>query len=176
MLMLIIPLHSDTTHSALGRLPTYELVLENNPIRLWTEYNKDASSDMKVHHISMFQPYSETAGNDISLIPDTIIYNQIEKIKEIYESLYFQNSEVISIAENIIYSAIEQNLFHVNIMKGEEEIILYTERTPKDFRNLLIDEDGDISYFYFAQDKSKSERKLFFKEDGLNFKLLSSLL
>jgi len=58
---------------------------------------------------------------------------------------------------------------------NDEELIIYTEKEDG-FRNLIIDEDCDVSYIFFAKDKSKTERKLYFWEDGLNYEEIINLL
>jgi hypothetical protein len=114
--------------------------------------------------------------NLISLVPETIIKQKMERAGYIYESLGFKNTYVLVLIENLLYNSIELGTYQVEILKGDNQIILYTEKTQKDFRNLLIDEDCDISYLYFAKEKSKSERKMYFWDDGFDLNEIASLL
>lgn len=64
---------------------------------------------------------------------------------------------------------------NLNISKSSEgEFIIYISSNGI-YKNLLIDEDGDIEILVIPQDKSKTYNKRFFKEDGLNFSKVVSL-
>ena len=46
---------------------------------------------------------------------------------------------------------------------------LLSEEYVQTFKNMLINEDGDIELLIIPSNKSKSYNKTFYKEDGLNF-------
>jgi hypothetical protein len=63
----------------------------------------------------------------------------------------------------------------INISKSDEgEFIAYVTSNGT-FKNVLIDEEGDIEFLIIPQNKSKTYNKRFYKSDGLNFSKVVSL-
>jgi len=88
---------------------------------------------------------------------------------------YKFKEEVRNFIEAIILEAIKYDKFNLSITEtGDEQIVLYTENEG-DFTNLAIDEDGDVSYMFFAKEKEKSKRKLYCYDDKLDIKELALL-
>lgn len=57
----------------------------------------------------------------------------------------------------------------INISKSiENEFVIFIASNGA-YKNLLIDEDGDIELLIIPTDKTKTYNKRFYKEDGLNF-------
>lgn len=66
-------------------------------------------------------------------------------------------------------------LYHTNTQReisisrsADKEFLIYL-RINDTYKNILIDEDGDIELLVIPSDKSKSYNKIFYKEDGINF-------
>lgn len=53
-------------------------------------------------------------------------------------------------------------------MSGDKEFLIYVHNNGT-FKNILINEDGDIELLIIPSNKSKSYNKTFYKEDGINF-------
>jgi hypothetical protein len=64
----------------------------------------------------------------------------------------------------------------LNISKsGEGEFIAYTTTSKGTYKNLVIDEDGDIEIIIVPLEKNKSHNSHFYKQDGINFSKVVSL-
>lgn len=57
----------------------------------------------------------------------------------------------------------------INISKSiENEFVIFITSNGT-YKNMLVDEDGDIELLIIPSDKTKTYNKRFYKEDGLNF-------
>ena len=57
----------------------------------------------------------------------------------------------------------------INISKSiEDEFVIFITSNGA-YKNMLVDEDGDIELLIIPADKTKTYNKRFYKEDGLNF-------
>ncbi len=113
----------------------------------------------------------------IDASPSTTLEEKMAQVRELYEEFHFSNPYIINLIEVLLLKSIENDKYGLNITSsGVEQIVLYTEKEPGSFSNLAIDEDGDISYMYFAKNKKNSERKLFYNDEGLDIEHLVSLL
>lgn len=109
--------------------------------------------------------------------PNLFISEQMMKVKELFNKYEFENEVITNLIEALLLEAIKQEKYNVKITStGDNQIVLFTESEEDNFRNLAIDEDGDISYMFFAKDKSQSERKMYYFEDGINTEEIVALL
>ena len=58
---------------------------------------------------------------------------------------------------------------------SENEFIIYTVENGT-YKNILIDEDGDVEVLIIPQDRTLTSNKRFYKEDGINHSLVVSAL
>lgn len=108
---------------------------------------------------------------------NTYLTNLMGNVTSLIGNNEFQQEEVLNFIEAILHEAITQDKFNIKLKKtGDTQIVLYTESGNNEFKNLAIDEDGDVSYMFFAKNKENSRRKMFFYEDGINITELVSLL
>jgi hypothetical protein len=104
------------------------------------------------------------------------LMQKFNQIKNIYEELNFNNSDIIFTALNIIQSCIIKNVTDLNVSKtGEKELLLFRSKNGE-FSNLLIDEDGDVSYIFIGKKKGSEKTEYFPKAKGFDYSKLASLL
>lgn len=58
---------------------------------------------------------------------------------------------------------------HISISKSTEGEFVIFITSNGTYKNVLVDEDGDIQLLIIPQNRSKTYNKMFYKEDGLNF-------
>ena len=111
----------------------------------------------------------------VQIKDDTYLVDLMEKANEVMQQYNFSDEKIIDFVYSIIREGVEQDK-KLNISADvDAQIVIYTENEPDNFRNLAIDEEGDVSYMFFAKDKEQSERKMYYFEDGVDVKLVSLL-
>jgi len=112
----------------------------------------------------------------VQIKDDTYLTDLLDKASGVMQEYNFNNKKIIDFVYTIIREAVSQDK-NLNIMTDADvQIVIYTENEPDNFRNLAIDEEGDVSYMFFAKDKEKSERKMYYFEDEIDVKELVALL
>ena len=86
------------------------------------------------------------------------------------------SGEIQNLIEAIILESIRLDKFNLSISEGGDEQIVISTENNGEFSNLAVDEDGDVSYMFFARNKENSKRKLYYYENKLDVKELASLL
>lgn len=101
-----------------------------------------------------------------------------EKLQE-KANLVSQQLDVTKDVQNDIDQLLLK-IYHTNTQReisisksADKEFLIYL-RTNDTYKNILIDEDGDIELLVILPDKSKSHNKIFYKEDGINFSTVVS--
>ena len=91
------------------------------------------------------------------------------QIDTISKELSF-NEQVKGDIEKFLTKLYLSNSFrNINISKSiENEFVIFLSSNGT-YKNILIDEDGDIELLIIPSDKTKTYNKRFYKEDGLNF-------
>lgn len=109
---------------------------------------------------------------------DAYLGQLMRKVNIYTNEFEFEGKDNIeNLIEAIILEAINLDKYHLGIKKiGEDKIVIFSKNKNQEYSNLAIDEDGDISYMFFAKDKAKSKRKMYYFNDGLNVEELASLL
>jgi len=109
---------------------------------------------------------------------DAYLGQLMRKVNAYTNEFEFENSDTVeNLIEAIILEAINQDKYNLGIKKtSDEQIVIFSKNKNNEYSNLAIDEDGDISYMFFANDKTKSKRKLYCFNDGLKVEELASLL
>ncbi len=98
------------------------------------------------------------------------------KIKLIYLDLNYKNPEVLETAFNILQSCILNNITDINVSKtGDKEILIYRNKNGE-FSNLLIDEDGDVSFMFIGKNAGTERTYFFPKSQGFDYTQFTSLL
>lgn len=116
--------------------------------------------------------------NESITFPSRNMYlmQKFNQIKDIYENLNFDNTEIIFTAMNIIQSCIIKNVYDLNISKtGDRELLLFRSKNGE-FSNLLIDEDCDVSYMFIGKKPGFEKTDYFPKSKGFDYTKLASLL
>jgi len=112
----------------------------------------------------------------VQIKSDTYLSDTLAKASNVMQEYNFNNEKIIDFVNAIIREAIHQDK-NLNISADTDaQIVIYTENEPDNFRNLAIDEEGDVSYMFFAKDKEQSERKMYYFEDEMDVKELVALL
>ena len=97
-----------------------------------------------------------------------------ETLKSVYLELEFDNICVFYVAVNLYNECLKLGIDIIISKTGDREILIYKKQNDGGITNLLIDEDGDVSYLYIGDIRQKP--KVFLKEDGLNYSEISKLL
>ncbi len=129
--------------------------------------------DQKVKRMTYFEE-AEIIG---LMIPYSPLEKYIEKVKTMYVQLRYNNSEVLTIAKDILKEFVNAGKRNLIISKtGDKEILFYTH--SKDYyKNLMLDEDGDVSIIVVdRKNPERSYNKLFVLENDLDYKAIVELL
>ncbi len=105
-----------------------------------------------------------------------LLDNQIRSIARIYQILQFSNAEIFLTAFNIIQLCAIRNINDIDISKTSDNEMLLFRKKDGEFSNIVIDEDGDISYFFIGKKPGSEKTKYFPKKDGFDYSQLASLL
>src|SRR5688500_4622896 len=104
-----------------------------------------STSDIKVINAVGVAQYSDEAKNTM--------FKQLEQVKAMYDILGYNNPLVIDIANDILTSCRNQNKFDVTISRtGDNEILIYRKENGE-YKNIMIDESGDIEFLYIPVDR-----------------------
>lgn len=112
----------------------------------------------------------------VQIKDDTYLSDLMGEANEVMQQYNFGNEKIIDFVYAIIREAANQDKKLNITIDADAQIVIYTENELDNFRNLAIDEDGDVSYMFFAKDKEKSERKMYYFEDGIDVSELAALL
>lgn len=101
-------------------------------------------------------------------------YEKLLSLDEMLKLLRFNdNNQIRTIAFNIFKECWKQNKTNIIVSRtSENELLIYTSSNENDFKNILIDEDGDVSFLEIG---SKTETK-FFPSNEINYKAIVELL
>lgn len=103
----------------------------------------------------------------------SFFYNAFNKLNKIVSELKLNNEEreiMHLVGRNILNQLLLQNKRDAIVSKtGNNELLIY-RITDDEYRNLIIDEEGDIELLIISKDQRKSDTKNYFLEDGLNYK------
>lgn len=111
----------------------------------------------------------------VQIKDDTYLSDLMGEANEVMQQYNFGDEKVIDFVYAIIREATNQDKKLNIAADADAQIVIYTENEPDNFRNLAIDEDGDVSYMFFAKDKKQSERKMYYFEDAIDVTLVSLL-
>lgn len=101
---------------------------------------------------------------------------KFDQIRKIYFELDMKNPQVAVIAFNIIQSCVLENISDVVISKtGDKELLLYRNKQGA-FSNLLIDEDGDVSYMFIGKRSGEEKTEFFPNENSFDYTKFAALL
>jgi prenyltransferase beta subunit len=91
-----------------------------------------------------------------------------EQLDKTFQELNYSTQIAKSLAALILKRLVVSGYNDLKISKtGEYEFLTYVKTTDGSFKNILIDEEGDIELIFLPKDRSKTWNKLFFKEDGI---------
>ena len=121
----------------------------------------------------------EFSNTELSIIQKAdypLIQENIRKLHDECKFLGIDNFDVLETGILILRECYWQEKGDINVSKtGEGEILIYREREGR-YSNLLIDNDADVQYMHIGTNPSEANNKEFFREDGLGFKEIVSLL
>lgn len=95
----------------------------------------------------------------------SVYRSQMKKVCQIFDKLKFTNEFVIAVIEKILREFYENGGSNLTITSNADQIILFTNNNSNNFKNLLIDNDCDMTYMNYKEDKTQSEMQLFFYPD-----------
>ncbi|MDZ4757993.1 MAG: hypothetical protein SGJ10_07645 [Bacteroidota bacterium] len=97
-------------------------------------------------------------------------------LNHVYKELELDNPSVILTAINILQKCIINNISQIEISKtGNKEILIYKQKSSG-FSNILIDEDGDVSYVFVGKKLGEEKTAYFSKQKGLDYQKIAELL
>jgi len=73
---------------------------------------------------------------------------------------------------NIVKECIKQNIFEIKISRSEPDWLLVYVEKNNNYKNLIIDEDGDVSFI----EPSNLKVTGFFRKEKLNYSEIVGLL
>ncbi|MBI1268559.1 MAG: hypothetical protein GC193_14135 [Cryomorphaceae bacterium] len=149
-----------------------------NPIKSYTvEVKKDASASRTITTWGM-NSISSTGSSESVIYPSSItfIWDKIQKLRSLIEELAFENDVIFKIGSEIIRDLAAQGKFSVQIIRtGEDEIAFYI-KNGREFKNLILDEDGDIEFLHITEKREDTYNEIFpFDENFDTFSLTSKL-
>jgi hypothetical protein len=104
------------------------------------------------------------------------IINNLFQVYKIYQELGFNNEEVIATISKILQNCILSGKTDIIPSKtAQGEILIYSKQGGI-FNNLLIDEDGDISFLRIGNKKEDKMTAFFSHEKKIDYYKLVSLL
>ena len=104
------------------------------------------------------------------------IINKLMEVKDVYEDLNFKNENVIKTSFEIIQRCTLNFMTDIVISKtSQDEILIYRKDNDK-FLNLLIDEDGDISFVRIGKKMEDKKIEFFSSEEKIDFNKIVSML
>ena len=93
--------------------------------------------------------YSQSSYN-----ASNVLLNKMNDAINIYKNLNYSNSAVLDIINDILEESFSQLKTDVKVSKtGEGEILIYRNE-GEEFRNIIIDNDGDIEYLHIPSDRT----------------------
>lgn len=99
----------------------------------------------------------------------------ISDLDNIFQTYKIKNKKMYETSIHLINELIMQDKKVTKIsLTGDKEVLIYT-KNEESFKNLVIDEDGDVSYLYIGQNR-KTDTKYYPLEKGLDYKKLIDLL
>lgn len=100
---------------------------------------------------------SNTASN---LYKFNAAIEKISQFESVYRELNFENEAILEIAQDIIENAILLGK-EVTISKtGDNEALIYTAYNG-DFKNIIIDDEGNIEFLFISSNRSDSYNEFF---------------
>jgi len=92
-----------------------------------------------------------------------------EKLDKTFQELNYSSETAKDLATLIMKHLVAYGHNNFNISKtGEREFLTYIKTMNGSYKNLLIDEEGDIELIFLPREREKTWNKLYFKEDGLS--------
>lgn len=106
----------------------------------------------------------------------TFISNNLFEIHKIYQELNFNNSSVIESSFKILEKCSLNGKTDIKTSKTAQGEILIYRKKGDSFSNLLIDEDGDVSFMKFGKSQNEKRVEFFSSETKLDYNKIVSLL
>lgn len=101
---------------------------------------------------------------DQYVIPDEIEH----RIVSVLEALKYENNTAATIARELVKELLIQNYLDFQISHtGEGELLIYT-KDSESFKNIVIDEEGDIELISLPTDRRKAWNMIYFNDEELN--------
>ena len=136
--------------------------------------------DTSITKSQLEQPFYSTRTNLNESITNPsrkgFLATKLSELVTVYNELKINNIDAAISAFYILNICAQNKQFNVLVSKTtEKEILLYTRQKNK-FRNLLIDEDGDIHYILIGSKLGEEDSAFFPKEKKFDYKHLASLI
>ena len=107
----------------------------------------------------------------------SLVDNKIEEIRSIYDELGWSNEGVIGLAEALLFESIKKEIFNLQISRSlDNRIMIFKEEANQVFRNVLIDEDGDLSFILVPSDRTKATSEFYDLDEGIDLRKLITRL
>lgn len=100
---------------------------------------------------------SNTASNLYNFNAATTKFNQFESV---YKELKFEKEAILDIAHDIIEHAILLGKELTISKTGDNEALIYTSSNG-DFKNIIIDDEGNIEFLFISANRSDSYNEYF---------------
>jgi hypothetical protein len=106
----------------------------------------------------------------------SFVATKFSEVNRVYSELNFNNKEVYTISFNIIQELAKNKNFDVKISKSSENEILFYSESDGRFKNLLIDNDGDIQYIFVGKKIGEEKSQLFSADELKDYSVIASLV
>jgi hypothetical protein len=169
-------IHEDMRNSVSYSKKRERNVSENFPIRVeaFQDHSIFSQSDVRK---STAWPTSRNGLSESLSFPSRIkrLQRYIEALVQIRSELDGFNNDVLKFTLDIISSFVISNDGELVVSKtSENEILLYTSENNS-YKNILIDDDGDMQFMFIASNRNESFNEYFDKGNTTAFILASKL-
>lgn len=106
----------------------------------------------------------------------SFIINNARVVFKLSKELCFENEKVLSTSFKILEECATQNKMDLITSKTAQGELLFFTKKNGVFNNILIDEDGDVSFLRMGKTKEETRTTFFANDGGLNYTKIVSLL
>jgi hypothetical protein len=101
---------------------------------------------MMTYDVSMIQTFNVSR----------TIFSKLDELVEVYKKLGYKDDRAFRIAEDILAECFRQGKGDVIISRtGENELLIY-RKMDGEYRNIIVDEDGDIEHLHIPVERSQT--------------------
>jgi|GEM_PF-6272783 len=107
---------------------------------------------------------------------NAILNQRFIELSNIFRELEFENEEIMLTAFNILQSCLISNKTDIELTKTSDNELLLFRKKNGEYSNIIIDEDGDISYIHIGKKLGDEKSGYFPKKNGFDYSEFASML